>query len=71
MNASTYPWQLLPVDLSPIAPATFLGHQDDLVDEAAHGFDLWNLTEDIPGHPEGSSVTSATLLRLGFRLPAR
>lgn len=64
---TTYPWQQQPVDLAPLAPVVYLGWQEGC--GSVQGFHLWNLTEAIPGHSEGSSVNGATLERLGFRLP--
>jgi hypothetical protein len=56
--------RLHPID----APAVWLGWQEML--PGAPALALWNLTRDIPGHPRGSTVSSNTLLRLGFLLPA-
>lgn len=53
----------------PVAPAVFLATQSGF--GVMPDFDLWNLTTDIPGHPTGSSVSSATLLAAGFALPAK
>jgi hypothetical protein len=50
------------------APAEWLGWQEMLPGAPALG--LWNLTRDIPGHPRGSTVSSSTLLRAGYLLPA-
>jgi hypothetical protein len=33
------------------------------------GFELYNLTADIPGHPTGSTVSGKTLTDLGYDLP--
>lgn len=52
----------------PLAPAVFLGVQPGF--GVLPPFALYNLTADIPGHPEGSTVSSVTLLAAGFRLPA-
>jgi hypothetical protein len=51
----------------PVAPAVYVGRQDGagIFDD----FDLYNLTADIPGHPEGSTVSAETLERAGYRLP--
>jgi len=47
-----------------LAPATFLGYLEcDVLIE------LWNLTEDIPGHPEGSTVSRRTLEQAGYIVP--
>lgn len=68
-TATTYDWQSQPIDLSPVAPAVFIGRQEGVGRIPA--FDLFDLTEDIPGHPSGSTVSAMTLERAGFRLPAR
>lgn len=50
-----------------VAPAVFVGVQ--------HGFDevpdlaLYNLTADIEGHIEGSTVSADTLIKRGYALP--
>lgn len=50
----------------PVAPAVLLGWQEDgQGDEIA----LYNLTEDIEGHPAGSTVSARTLEAAGYRLP--
>ncbi len=49
----------------PMAPAVFLGNWGD----SRSPFLLYNLTEAIPGHSEGSTVSDSTLERLGYRLP--
>lgn len=49
------------------APVKFLGMQ-----ERAGGkppLELWNLTTDLPGHPKGSTLTRATLEKLGLAVP--
>lgn len=54
----------------PLAPAIYTGRQQmDTPKGRVPAFDMWNLTEDIPGHPVGSTVSSGTLLRAGYRLP--
>ncbi len=50
------------------APAEFIGVQEM---PGGPGFDLYNLTADIPGHPKGSSVSRETLEKAGFTVPAR
>ena len=45
----------------PIAPATYCG--------VMLGIDLWTLTDDIPGHPCGSTVSRETLEGAGYRVP--
>jgi hypothetical protein len=52
----------------PIAPAVYIGRQEGVGSVPA--FDLWNLTADIEGHNEGSTVSSQTLIAAGFRLPS-
>ena len=51
----------------PLAPAVYVGRQEGIGSIPA--FDLWNLTADIPGHNEGSTVASKTLIEAGYRLP--
>ena len=56
-------WQ----DAVPVAPAYYVGRQ-----KGTHGmddFDLYNLTEEIPGYVQGSTVSGRTLMAAGFRLP--
>lgn len=50
------------------APAVYIGHQEA---PNGFGFDLYNLTEAIPGHSQGSTVTDATLRKKGFYLPPK
>lgn len=50
------------------APAVFIGMQSGC--GLRPDFALYNLTADIPGHPEGSTVSAQTLERNGFFLPA-
>jgi len=52
--------------LRPVAPAEFVGWQDDY---KGGGLALYNLTSDIEGHPAGSTVSDRTLRRLGYRIP--
>ena len=49
-----------------LAPATFLGYLDLECDVL---IEMWNLTEDIPGHPEGSIVSRRTLEQAGYIVP--
>ncbi len=56
------------LDQSPLAPATYLGWQKTL---NGAGFELYNLTADVEGHPKGSTVSARTLRDLGYRLPPR
>jgi len=51
---------------SPMAPAKYAGWQETL---DGKGFALFNLTEDIEGHPIKSTVSAKTLRDLGYRLP--
>ncbi len=59
----------------PLAPAEFIGDQEGLPAKdgrpAVPGFELYNLTADIPGHPKGSSVTRETLEKAGFEVAPR
>lgn len=46
------------------APVQFLSHA------TAEGFpEIWNLTEDIPGHPKDSTVSRAELEKAGYEVP--
>ena len=55
---------------APPAPAFFLGYLRgylaDNTPELRQELELWNLTEDIPGHPKGSTVSRSTLEMAGF-----
>lgn len=53
----------------PLAPVTFLGVQEGWGPIPA--IELWNLTADIPGYKAGCTLSRATLIKAGFRLPAR
>ena len=51
-----------------VAPATYCGRMGD----AEIGYlELWDLTEDIPGHCAGSTVTEGTLRKMGYAVPSR
>jgi len=54
----------------PPAQAFFLGYLRgylaDNTPELRQELELWNLTEDIPGHPKGSTVSRSTLEMAGF-----
>lgn len=50
------------------APAEFLGIEGEGTKKA---FETYRLTEDIPGHVKGSSVSRKTLEDAGFNVPAR
>ncbi len=52
-----------------VAPVEYLGIQQIENNPSDKDFHLWNLTKDIPGHPEGSTVTSETLKKLGYEVP--
>lgn len=47
------------------APATWLGYQESI---AGLALELYQLTDAIPGHPKGSTVSRETLEREGFSL---
>lgn len=49
------------------APVEYAGKQDRGPNLSP--LHLWNLTEDIPGHPKGSTVTTRTLQSEGFLPP--
>lgn len=51
----------------PVAPAYYVGHQKGT--RRLDAFDLYNLTQEIPGYVQGSTVSGRTLLAAGFRLP--
>ena len=57
-------------DDRPLAPAVFQGVQQG-VPGLVEDFELYNLTEDIPGHPAGSTVARETIEKAGYRLPER
>lgn len=46
------------------APAVFIGWQSG--NGVLPDFALFNLTRDVAGHPKDSTVSAATLVRLGF-----
>ena len=48
------------------APVTYKGMWDM---GAGKPLQLWNLTEDIPGHPKGSTLTGDTLMKYGYSVP--
>jgi len=56
--------QVAPAPVKPVAPAEFLGTQKGF--KTVPDFDLYNLTQDIPSHPKGSTVTRETLEEAGF-----
>lgn len=49
------------------APATYHGLQRGF--DTIKDIELYDLTEDIPGHPEGSTVSRQTLERAGYTVP--
>jgi hypothetical protein len=51
------------------APVTFRGLQELPASRGGGHWELWNLTEDIPGHPKGSTMTRQTLERMGYQVP--
>ena len=53
----------------PTAPATFLGYLECNSPGLQQSIELWNLIEEIPGHPEGSTVSRRTLEKAGFVVP--
>ncbi len=55
-----------PASQRPPAPAIFLGYLADNKSRLRQPLELWNLTEDIPGHPRGSTVSRRTLEIAGF-----
>lgn len=54
------------VSQRPPAPAIFLGYLADHKFGSWQRLELWNLTEDIPGHPQGSTVSRRTLEKAGY-----
>ena len=52
-----------------VAPAFYVGWQEGTTQAA--GFSLYTLIEDIPGHPQWSTVSGKTLEDAGFMLPTR
>ncbi len=54
---------------SQLAPAFYVGWQEGTTQAA--GFSLYTLIEDIPGHPQWSTVSGKTLEDAGFMLPTR
>lgn len=48
--------------------ATYLGFQEG--SDTIPGFELWNLTQPIPGHPIGSTVARSTIEKHIARLHA-
>ncbi len=54
-------------DEAPVAPAYFAGRQQGT--DGLEGFDLFILTEEIPGYVQWSTVSGRTLKTAGYRLP--
>lgn len=52
-----------------LAPAFYVGWQPGT--EEVSGFPLYTLIENIPGHPQWSTVSGKTLEDAGYRLPSR
>ena len=48
----------------PDAPVEYLGYQEGT--PAVPGVHMWNLTQDIDGHTQGSTITTQTMRRLGY-----
>ena len=61
-------WTEAAAGLKPVVHAHYEGHQ---AVEGGPSFDLWLLEENIPGHPQGSTVSSTTLKAAGWALPNR
>ena len=55
------------LECKPLAPATYCGRMVD----GETVVELWTLTDDIDGHPIGSTVSESTLRRAGFAIPNR
>lgn len=55
------------VNLKPLAPATYCG----VMTNGDTTVELWDLTEDIPWHPKGSTISETTLREAGYALPNR
>lgn len=55
--------------LKPSAPVEFVGIQEGAY--PGQEFELYNLTQDIEGHPEGSTVSRETLEKAGYEVPAK
>lgn len=49
--------------MKPIAPATYVFDQDDFQGGKIR---MFNLNQDIPGHPKNSTVSEETLVNLGY-----
>lgn len=66
-------WEIMPPGGSQAAkpaPATPAGHGFGVAEGyEGPGYDRYNLTEDIPGHPAGSTVVGKTLEEAGFVPP--
>ena len=54
-------------DEAPVAPAYYVGRQKGT--RRLDAFDLYNLTQEIPGYVKGSTVSDRTLMTAGFQLP--
>lgn len=51
------------------APVTFKGIQKGVPEKGVPDIEQWNLTEDIPGHRAGGTISRGELERLGFAVP--
>ena len=54
-------------DEVPVAPAYYVGRQKGT--NGMDDIDFFNLTQTIPGHVQGSTVSGRILKAAGFRLP--
>jgi hypothetical protein len=50
------------------APVRFLGYQEGIPGKVEGAY-LYNLTEAIPGHPVGDTLTEKTLNAAGYFIP--
>ena len=55
------------LEVKPLAPVNYCGVMQD----GETVVELWTLTDDIDGHPIGSTVSESTLRRAGFAIPNR
>jgi hypothetical protein len=53
------------------APAVFRGVQEGLPSRGVPDIELYNITQDIPGHPAGSTISRRTLEANGYTVPQR
>lgn len=59
--------------MKPVAPAKFAFTQGgfEIGGKFYPPMDMYNLTDDIPGHPKDSTVSARTLVNKGYDLPPR